>query len=170
MTGKMQSTLPIKFSYKVTDIFYAGEYPFEEVAETGIVKLKRLTDFGIKHFIDLTSERLTRYNDFLPKHCTYTKMPTNDYTVPSFENLKTIHDIINQSNEKVYVHCKGGHDRTGAVVAMYFIHAGFSPPLAKQKFYEVFIPPVKGRYPHSPLIETKWKILELYKEWLSKNT
>jgi protein-tyrosine phosphatase len=91
-----------------------------------------------------------------------------DYTVPSFEKLKTAHDIISQSQEKVYVHCKGGHDRTGVVVATYFIHAGLSPTLAKQKFYEVFLPPVRGRYPHSPLIETRWKVLQEYEQFLKR--
>ena len=162
----MQPALPIEFSYKVTDIFYAGEYPFEILPKDGIVKLNRLIDFGIKHFIDLTSERLTKYNEFLPKHCTYMSLSIPDYTVPSFEKLKMAHDIVSQSKEKVYVHCKGGHDRTGIVVATYFIHAGLSPMLAKQKFYEVFVPPVRGRYPHSPLIETRWKVLTEYEQFL----
>jgi protein-tyrosine phosphatase len=164
----MQTRLPIEFSYKVTDIFYAGEYPFEILPADGIVKLNRLIDFGIRYFIDLTSERLTKYSEFLPKHCTYMNLSIPDYTVPSFQDLKTVHDLISQSNEKVYVHCKGGHDRTGAVVATYFIHAGFSPTSAKQKFYEVFVPPVRGRYPHSPLIETRWKVLQEYEQFLKR--
>jgi protein-tyrosine phosphatase len=94
---------------------------------------------------------------------------TPDYTVPDFPILKEIHDKIDDAkngNDKIYVHCKGGHDRTGAVVATYFVHIGLSPSEAKKKFREVFIPPVRGRYPHSPLIETDWKVLDRYKEWL----
>jgi len=132
----MKQKLPFKFSYKVTDTFYAGEYPFEKSVKDGIVKLKCLIDFGVTTMIDLTSEPLEKYAEHLPETCTYLHYPTIDYTSPDFSILKEIHTKIDESgsrSEKIYVHCKGGHDRTGAVVATYFIRAGFSPPLAKQK-------------------------------------
>jgi hypothetical protein len=86
--------------------------------------------------------------------------------VPSFEDLKKIHDFIYQSEERVYVHCKGGYDRTGVVVATYFIYTGLTPNKAKKQFQKVF-KPMKGRYLHEPLIESKWKVLEDYKKWLA---
>jgi ADP-ribosylglycohydrolase/protein-tyrosine phosphatase len=165
----MQTELPIKYSYEVTENFFAGGYPFAKETEEGIEKLKRLTDFGIKHFIDLTSEPLTKYSEFLPEDCTYKNLPTEDDTVPHFGFLKEAHDIISQSNdeeEKVYVHCKGGYDRTGVVVATYFIYVGFTPEEAKEQFLKVS-KPVQGRYLHKPLIETNWKVLEEYQEWLA---
>jgi protein-tyrosine phosphatase len=168
----MKSELPTDFSYKVTDYFYAGEYPFTALKKDGLKKLKSLIDFGIKHFIDLTSEPLTQYNEHLPVHCTYTNFSTDDYTVPDFSVLQEIHTKIAEAErdgEKIYVHCKGGHDRTGVVVATYFIHAGLSPSEAKKKFREVFVPPVRGRYPHRPLIETDWKVLDRYRKWLTEN-
>ncbi len=164
----MKHNLPFKYSYKVTDTFYAGEYPFEIQPKDGIPKLNNLIDFGIKTIIDLTSEPLTQYAGHLPDTCTRLHYPTMDYTSPDFSILKEIHTRIEKAEklgEKIYIHCKGGHDRTGVVVATYFIHAGFSPQTAKQKFYEVFIPPVRGRYPHRPLIETEWSILERYKQY-----
>jgi protein-tyrosine phosphatase len=133
--------------------------------------LQRLVDFGIKHFIDLTSEPMTRYSEFVPRQCTYTKRATGDYTVPDFAVLKEIHGRITEAerqNEKIYIHCRGGHDRTGAVVATYFIYLGLSPSDAKKKFREVFVPPVNGRYYHSPLIETDWGVLERYQKWLRR--
>ena len=166
MTDTTQSKLPIKYTYKVTDIFYAGEYPFEEEQDDGLPKLQKLLDFGIVHFINLTSERLTEYREFLPKHCTYTNLSTVDYTVPSFENLKKTHDIISQSKDKVYVHCKGGHDRTGVAVATYFIYIGLTVEEAKERYLKVS-KPVKGRYPHTPLMETQWKVLKEYQKWLA---
>jgi protein-tyrosine phosphatase len=161
----MPTKRPIEFSYKVTATFYAGEYPFAKETDEGIVKLQKLLDFGIRHFIDMTSERLTKYDTFLPKDVAYTHLPTNDYTVPAFDDLKKIHDIVNQFSEKVYVHCKGGYDRTGATVATYFIYAGQTPAQAKKRFREVS-KPVKGRYPYPPLIESNWKVLDEYKEYL----
>ena len=163
----MQSELPIKFSYKVTDIFYAGEYPFEKEPDEGIVKLNRLIDFGIVHFINLTEERqrMTKYSEFLPMHCTYMNLPMADYTVPSFQDLKTAHDIISRSEEKIYVHCRGGYDRTGAVVATFFIHQGKTADEAKQLYLQT-ADKIRTRYPHTPLIETRWEVLEKYQQFL----
>ena len=168
----MQSKLPFKFSYKVTETFYAGEYPFARLPQDGIVKLNSLIDFGITTIIDLTSEPLTKYAEYLPKTCTRHHLPTDDYTCPDFPTLKEIHTRIDDAarlDKKIYVHCRGGHDRTGAVVATYFVWSGHTPSAAKQKFYEVFVPPVRGRYPHRPLIETEWETLEQYRKWLQKS-
>ena len=163
--------LPFKYSYKVTDIFYAGEYPYEKRPGDGIPKLNSLLDFGIKTIIDLTDEPLTKYAGHLPGSCVRLPFPTVDYTSPDFSTLQEIHEKIDEAKklgEKIYVHCKGGHDRTGVVVATYFVHASISPSEAKQKFYEVFVPPVRGRYPHRLLIETEWSILEQYRDWLRR--
>jgi len=168
----MQTKLPIEYSYRVAgQHFYAGEYPFSRKAHEGIPKLHRLIDFGIKCFVDLTSEPMTRYAEHLPTDCMRLPVPTGDYTIPDFPRMKEIHTKIDEAErngEKIYVHCRGGHDRTGAVVACYFVWMGHTPTEAKHKFYEVFLPPVRGRYPHRPLIETDWNALERYQQWLSK--
>jgi len=167
----MKQKLPFKFSYKVTDTFYAGEYPFSKLPKDGIEKLKSLTDFGVTTIIDLTKESLTQYAEHLPETCTRLHFPTIDYTSPEFSTLKEIHTIIDEAesrNEKIYVHCKGGYDRTGVVVATYFIYAGLTPEQAKKRFRQVS-KPVKGRYPHPPLIETNWKALDDYKKYLEES-
>ena len=169
---KMQSESPLRWSYKVTDTFYAGEYPFKKDAKEGEVKLKRLTDFGIKHFIDLTEgyqkEYLTEYSKYLPSGCTYLNLPTVDYTVPDFENLKKVHDFISLSKEKVYLHCKGGYDRTGVTVATWFIYLGKTVEEARKLYFEKAAE-IRKRYPHQPLIETDWSVLEQYQEWLPRH-
>ena len=38
----MQTKLPIEYSYKITETFYAGEYPFSKEPQVGKPKLKRL--------------------------------------------------------------------------------------------------------------------------------
>ena len=170
LSMKTQSNQPINYSYKITDTFYAGEYPFEKTAKEGLPKLQSLIDFGISHFIDLTEERqhLTRYSEFLPEHCTYVNLPTEDETVPCFENLKMAHDIISQSTDKVYVHCKGGYDRTGVVVATYFVYTGSTAEQAKEQYLQAAAK-IRTRYKHKPLIEKSWEVLEQYKEWLASH-
>ena len=167
----MQSKPPIQWSYQVTDIFYAGEYPFKKNLEDGKPKLQSLIDFGIKHFIDLTEgyqkELLTEYSGYLPPGCTYLNLPTIDYTVPRFENLKKVHEFISQSKDKVYVHCKGGYDRTGVTVATYFVYIGLTTKQAKDLYLQV-ASEIRTRYPHKPLLETRWEVLDEYQEWLAK--
>ena len=167
---QQQQQLPIPFSYKVTEYFFAGEYPFEKDWEKGLPKLQKLLDFGITHFIDLTSERKAKYSEFLSQNYTYLNLPIIDYPTPDFSILKEIHMRIDEAKRvggKTYVHCMSGHDRTGVAVATYFIYAGFSPLLAKQKFSEVFVPPVRGRYSYPPLIETQWEVLNQYEQFLN---
>ena len=88
---------------------------------------------------------------FLPLHCSTSVLPGNQSRFDPHGTAK-----------KIYIHCRGGHDRTGAVVVAYFIYQGFSPAEAKERFRDAFLPSVKGRYPHRPLIETDWNVLERY--------
>ena len=158
------SSYEIRFFYRVAENFFAGEYPLAE----GKAKLQKILDFGIIHFIDLTMEPLTIYKDFLPDFCTYTQLATEDYTVPTFENLKKAHDFICKSKEKVYLHCLGGYDRTGIAVATYFIYCGLTVEQAKEQF-RVVSKPVLGRYNDPPLIEENWMVLNEYEQFLMKN-
>ena len=170
MNDETQPILPMKFAYRVTDTFYAGEYPFAKDKAEGIVKLQRLLDFGIRHFVDLTEpvDRLTAYKPYLSDDCIYTRFPTTDVTVPDFKDLKKIHEIVSQSEGKVYVHCKGGYDRTGVVVATYFIYAKQPIEQAKEQYIRTVPSKIRNRYlPAVPLIETNWNVLELYKKWLA---
>jgi len=75
----MKQKLPFKYSYKVTDTFYAGEYPFKKLTKDGIKKLQCLLDFGVTTIIDLTSEPLTPYDEHLPDSCIRLHFPTVDY-------------------------------------------------------------------------------------------
>jgi protein-tyrosine phosphatase len=168
----MKHELPIKYSYKVADNFFAGEYPFKENLEEGILKLKMLLDFGVKTFVDLTNEPLTPYKEHLPPECKRLHFPTEDNTCPQFQVLNMIHQEIALGqlfNENIYVHCKGGYDRTGVVIATYFIFKEMTVEEAKKNFKKLFVSPIKGRYSHRPLIETDWEVLDDYEKWLKSN-
>ena len=168
----MQQKCPIEFSYQVTENFFAGEYPFKRTVAEGLPKLKLLLDFGIKHFIDLTEppDRLTSYGEHLPAGIEYTRFPTVDMTVPNLGDLQKIHTIANQSDVKVYVHCKGGFDRTGATVATYFIYAGLTVEQAKEQYLRV-ANEIRTRYGtmYLPLIErTRYAALKQYEQFLKQ--
>ena len=165
-----QPKQPIEYSYQVTENIFAGEYPFKKTDDEGLPKLQRLLDFGIKHFIDLTEphDGLTSYREYLPENIEYTRFPTVDMTVPNLEVLHKIHEIVSKSDVKVYVHCKGGFDRTGVVVATYFIYAGLAVEYAKKQYLQV-ANKQRVRYPHLPLIETRWEVLDEYEQFLMQH-
>jgi len=162
---------PIEFSYKVTENFYAGEYPFRRTVGEGLPKLQQLIDFGIKHFIDLTEppDRLTPYREHLPEDIEYTRFPTVDMTVPNLKDLQKIHEIASKSKVKVYVHCKGGFDRTGATVATFFVFAGRTADQAKKMYIQTVPNKQRTRYGSMflPLIErTGFRALKEYQHFL----
>lgn len=78
---------------------------------------------GVKYFIDLTSiseKKIIRYNTSY----NYIHYPIVDYQVPtnwqSFSQfvIKICKIIISLTDdEKIYIHCRGGHGRSGLVVA-----------------------------------------------------
>jgi protein-tyrosine phosphatase len=167
----MQPDHPIEFSYRVTENFFAGEYPFRRAVEEGLPKLQQLLDFGIKHFIDLTEppDRLISYREHLPPDIEYSRFSTVDMTVPKFQNLQKIHEIASKSEVKVYVHCKGGFDRTGATVATFFVFEGGTAEQAKQMYIQTVPDRIRTRYGSMflPLIErTGFRALKEYKRFL----
>jgi protein-tyrosine phosphatase len=169
---KMKQKCPIEFSYQVTENFFAGEYPFKKNEAEGLLKLQRLLDFGIKHFIDLTEppDKLTPYREHLPTDIEYTRFPTVDMTVPNLKDLRTIHEIASRSEVKIYVHCKGGFDRTGVTVATYFIYAGLTVEQAKEQYLQV-ADKIRTRYGsmNLPLIErAKYAPLKTYEQFLKQ--
>jgi protein-tyrosine phosphatase len=171
--SQSERDFPIEFSYKVAGNFYAGEYPFKRTVEEGLPKLQQLLDFGIKHFIDLTEppDRMTSYREHLPKDIEYTRFPTEDMTVPDFNDLRKIHKIASKSDVKVYVHCRGGFDRTGVTVATFFIFAGGTADQAKKMYLQTVPDRVRTRYGSSfhPLIERSgWKALKEYQQFLKQ--
>jgi len=164
---------PIEFSYHVTGNFFAGEYPFKRTADEGLPKLQLLLDFGIKHFIDLTEppDRLTSYSEYLPADIEYTRFPTVDMTVPNLKDLRKIHEIASRSQVKVYVHCKGGFDRTGAAVATYFVFDGGTAEEAEKMYIQTVPNKQRTRYGsfYLPLIErTDFAALKKYEQFLKQ--
>lgn len=93
-----------------------GSYPSQE-------QVNEFESLGVRYFVDLTC---IGENKIVPYYTTYTYIhyPIPDRRVPtnweSFSRfiIKVVDIIKNLSTgEKVYVHCKGGHGRSGVVVA-----------------------------------------------------
>ena len=123
--------------YTGTRKIFAGEYPGDKNGEKAEVKIRQMTHFGIRHFIDLTEEgELNPYAHLLPVGCTYTRFPIPDVSTPkSVDDVYRLVRIINQLSKRddgyVYVHCWGGVGRTGTVVACYLAEEMEEPSFDK---------------------------------------
>ena len=106
-------------SYFIKDKALFGSYPSLESAQ-------ELYSHNVNVFIDLTTdEEKTTLDDYYNSidNITYLNYPINDRKTPT--NISTfssfvikIYEILkNIGDNKIYIHCKGGHGRAGIVVA-----------------------------------------------------
>ena len=102
-------------SYFFEDKALFGVYPSQETVNL-------LEQYGVVHFINLTCEGEKN----IVKYCTtvnYINYPITDHSFPknwkSFSKfILTIFSLIKTlKKEKIYIHCRGGHGRSGIVVA-----------------------------------------------------
>lgn len=103
-------------SYFIPNKALFGGFPTQE-------EVKNLEEIGVRYFIDLT---LPNESKTIPYSTNFTciKYPILDRNFPrdwkSFAKLiLEICKILDslKENEKVYIHCKGGHGRSGVLVA-----------------------------------------------------
>ena len=114
-------------SYFIQDKALFGSFPPQET-------VLHLEEQGVRCFIDLTDSDESKTTPYTTKY-KYIKYPIVDRKIPqdwkSFAQLvvKICHVIHHlRDGEKVYVHCKGGHGRSGIMVACIFCHYyGLSP-------------------------------------------
>lgn len=104
-------------SYFIKDKALFGSYPMcqedVDILETN----------GVRYFVDLTCPTESKIIPYKTNH-TYIHYPISDHKTPSqwtsFAKLiLKIVQIIKElkEGEKIYIHCKGGHGRSGTVVA-----------------------------------------------------
>lgn len=105
-------------SYFIEDICLFGSYPTQD-------SVRELESNKVKYFIDLTYPTEKKITPYETKY-TYISYPINDHNVPT--NMHTfskfilkIARIIKEEcsiDSKMYLHCKGGHGRSGVVVSI----------------------------------------------------
>ena len=119
---------------------YAGEYPGDKYGEKAEAKIKQMTHFGVRHYIDLTEEgELVPYAHLLPKDATYTRFPIRDCGIPSSLDavevlLNHIRELSKRDDGYVYIHCWGGVGRTGTIVACYLAKESFETTMKNLRY------------------------------------
>ncbi|HEV2800064.1 MAG TPA: tyrosine-protein phosphatase, partial [Pyrinomonadaceae bacterium] len=116
----------IKNFGRVNENYYRGAQPDAE----GFAELKKL---GIKTVIDLREDKKRDAPEWVrAAGMEYVNIPLRASRPATEEETKKFLQLVNDpSNWPVYVHCKGGRHRTGALTAIYRItHDGWSADLA----------------------------------------
>ena len=119
--------------------FLAGQYPGAKGKDEARRKLVALLECGITDFIDLTEESehgLQSYDRLLKQEAEklgltvrYRRIPIPDVQSGSAEQIGRILEAIEDclvSGRPVYLHCWGGHGRTGMLVGCYLVQQGSS--------------------------------------------
>lgn len=152
---------PIENSYWVEPgKFLAGEYPRDVDDESSIVKLRKLLDGGVTHFVDLTEddERLKRYAPMLDGlsegRAVHKRFGIRDMSIPSSpalvcEILDCIGEVI-ANGGIAYLHCLGGVGRTGTMVGCYLVRQGLSGEEALGRLQELWKHCEKSKWRISP--------------------
>lgn len=103
-------------SYFIKDKAMFGSFPTQQ-------SVQELEMEGVKHFIDLTFHDEKKIVPYVTTQG-YINFPIYDQNVPTdlqafsrfiIQTSKIIREL--QLGEKIYIHCKGGHGRSGIVVA-----------------------------------------------------
>ncbi len=106
----------IKNFGKINDHYYRGSQPTREQFE----QLHRL---GIKTVIDLRKDKVVAAADWVKGlGMQYFNIPLKASVPPTAEQTDYFLSLVNNpANWPVYIHCKGGRHRTGALTAVYRI-------------------------------------------------
>ncbi len=117
---------------QVNEHYYRGSQPNQEE----FAELKR---FGIKTVIDLRADFKKDEESWVRElGMNFFRIPLKTRVAASEEQTKLFLEIVNDpANLPVYVHCKGGRHRTGAMTGVYRItHDGWSADQAWQEMKE----------------------------------
>jgi protein-tyrosine phosphatase len=98
-------------------------------------------DQGVTLFLDLTQEHeLTPYDSLIPESARHLRLPVQDFTVPSREQIVFALDTIDDELDAggiVYVHCWAGCGRTGVIVGCWLVRHGMPPQAALARIAEM---------------------------------
>lgn len=124
-------------NYLLDERLMFGWYPGPE--ETGLYSnnIYKLLETGRNVFVNLTSKQETKdLYHYIPivieKVCDpiFIHYSINDCGLPtdskSYRKLIDLLHLLVQQGKKLYIHCRGGHGRSGIVAACLLIHMGYS--------------------------------------------
>jgi hypothetical protein len=148
----MSAAKPLPQSYWVEEPWLcAGQYPGHPSPSEADVKLKGLLDAGIRRVINLMepdevgagnapftpyAPRLEALASARGETVEFANFPIRDAGIPTLEMARRILAVLDDAFVRrvpTYVHCWGGHGRTGTIVACFLISRGLSAAAAIER-------------------------------------
>ena len=160
----MHGLMPIPFPTKpppflhtwwVTDQLLAGPYPGDVDERTAESNLKSIVDGGVSVFVNLqeyteTGMGYKPFPDYRPivrrlsedsgSEPVFHRFPIKDMGVTNSGVYREALDRIDQANAAgrgVYVHCWGGHGRTGTIIGCWMVRHSLTPDQALVRMSEL---------------------------------
>jgi hypothetical protein len=142
----------------------AGEYPGAPSQDEAAAKLARAQASGVTSFVDLTEDGELEPYSILIGGLRWVRLPIRDGGVPDDREMRAILDRIDSEvahGETVYLHCWGGHGRTGTVVGCWLVRHGIDSDLALARIEELRheTPDASWpspEFPHQQDLVTEW--------------
>jgi len=152
-----QKSAPVKNFGKVNDTYYRGSQPTR-------AQLAALKSMGVKTIIDLRRDYIPEERQWASEQgLKYFNLPLKSNQHATNSQTDDFLRLVNDpANAPVFVHCKGGKHRTGAMTAIYRItHDGWTADQAweEMKKYD-FNDTVLGGPP-----DQKKFVFEFYQNW-----
>lgn len=107
--------VPSFCSVYIPDKVFFGGYPSSSWFNS-------LCDFGITLFVDLTTKYEKNHLPYVYSFDAIINHPIRDNSIPYktenyYKFIVQLASYIKSGTEKIYIHCKGGHGRSGLVIA-----------------------------------------------------
>lgn len=167
----MQKPFPQSF-WVAPPLLCAGQYPGAPDPDERDAKLNGLLDCGLTQIVRLMEPDEVSYSGrpFAPYAPRFLELaaargieaevhafPIPDEHPPTPETLAAILDRLNRNIEAetpTYLHCWGGHGRTGTIVASFLVQGGLSPDEAIAQLMQWRAGLPKSHYPFHPSQES----------------
>src|SRR5271157_2817466 len=122
----------------IGNIYFGRVYHGQEEKD---ILFNQLKELNIKYICNLLPESYTIEEE--KEYFNVIELPIEDYYIPENkeEFIKTIDRII-KLEDKIYIHCYGGHGRTGLTVASIMVRLGETTEKALK--YTRELPPLKS--------------------------
>jgi ribA/ribD-fused uncharacterized protein len=148
-------------SYFIKDRAMFGSFPNQE----SVIELENI---GVRYFINLTFNEENKLTPYITKY-NYIHYPIVDRKAPTnwqefAKFILTISNIIKNLSEKelLYLHCKGGHGRSGVVVACILCYMFNLTP-------EVALDSTTKYHSNRSIMRDKWRKLGSPQTYSQKN-